>query len=87
MRVTPIPDDAVWDGAQRVVIGPPDGDPTGKIRAVEAVADVSPSTGMPVLSMRCALEPGDLEVLAAGGVVWVSFYGGAIVPFSVDVTP
>jgi hypothetical protein len=87
MRVTPIPDDAVWSGAQRVVIGPPDGDPTGEIRAVEAVADVSPSTGVPVLSMRCALEPGDLEVLAAGGHVWVSFYGGAIVPFSVSVAP
>lgn len=83
MRVTSIPDDAVWEGGHRVVIGPPDGDPTGEIRAVEAVAEMS--AGVPVLSMRCALEPGDLEVLAAGGCVWVSFYGGSIVPFSVSV--
>lgn len=87
MRVTPIPDDAVWEGARRVVIGPPDGDLTGPIRAVEAVLSASESTGMPVLSVRCALEPGDLEALAAGGHVWVSFHSGSIVPFSVDVTP
>lgn len=86
MRVTSIPDNAVWEGGHRVVIGPPGGDPTGEISAVEAVADVSPS-GVPVLSMRCALDPGDLEVLAAGGCVWVSFYGGSIVPFSVSVAP
>lgn len=85
MRPVPIPDDVVWPGAQRVVMNPPDGDLTGPIRAVEAVADISPSTGVPVLSVRCALEPGDLEKLAAGGHVWVSFYGG-MPPFSVDVT-
>ncbi len=28
MRPTPIPDDEVWDGGERHVIGPPDGDPT-----------------------------------------------------------
>ena len=87
MRVTPIPDEAVWAGARRVVMSPPDGDLTGPIRAVEAVVDVSPSTGVPVLSVRCALEPGDLERLAAGECMWVSFYGGGMPPFSVDVAP
>ena len=87
MGVTPIPDDVVWKGACRVVIGPPDGDLTGPIRAVEAVLSQSETVGMPVMSVRCALEPGDLEVLAAGGHVWVSFYGGGMPPFSVDVTP
>lgn len=87
MRPVPIPDDAVWAGARRVVIGPPDGDPTSNIRPVEALADTSASTGLPVLSVRCALEPGDLEALAAGGHVWVSFYSSVIVPFSTAVGP
>jgi hypothetical protein len=30
---------------------------------------------------------GDLDALAAGGTVWVSFYGGILQPFSVDVLP
>ncbi|PRY35374.1 hypothetical protein [Umezawaea tangerina] len=85
MRPVPIPDEAVWEGARRLVVGPPDDDPTGPIAAVEAVASVSASTGMPVLSVRCALEQGDLEQLAEGGCVWVSFYGGGMPPFAVDV--
>lgn len=85
MRVIPIPDGAVWEGGERVVIGPPDGDPTGEIRAVEAIVDVSASTGIRRFSMCCALEEGDLEKLAAGGHVWVTLYGHMI-PFSVDVT-
>lgn len=84
MRVTPIPDSAVWEGAERAVIGPPDGDLTGPIRAVEAVIHRSESTGLPILSVRCAPEPGDIEKLAAGGHVWISFYG-RMVPFNVDV--
>lgn len=87
MRVTPIPDEAVWSGARRIVVGPPDGDPTGAIRPVEAILDESPSMGVPALSVRCALEPGDLARLAAGECVWVSFYGGGMPPFSVDVQP
>ncbi|WP_116043977.1 hypothetical protein [Amycolatopsis palatopharyngis] len=87
MRVTPIPDSAVWPGARRQVIAPPDGcDPTGDIRPVEAVVDESSSIGCRVLSVRCALDPGDLETLAAHGNVWISFYG-AMVPFNVDIVP
>jgi hypothetical protein len=86
MRVTSIPSEVVWPGAERVVVGPPDGDPTGPIRAVEAVVDVSESTGVPRLSVRCALEDGELERLAAGEHVWVTFYGGCPV-FSMDVAP
>jgi hypothetical protein len=84
MRVTTIPDNAIWDGAQRLVIGPPDGDPTGDIRPVEAIVDIPP-TGIPRLSVRCALEPGDLEKLTAGGHVWIAFYGH-MVPFCIDIT-
>jgi hypothetical protein len=87
MRPVPIPDEVVWPGADRIVVAGPGGDLTGPIPAVEALADVSESTGMRRLSVRCALEPGDLERLAAGEHVWVSFYGGGMPPFSVDVAP
>lgn len=83
MRPAPIPDAAVWPGAQRMVIAPPDGDLTNPdIAPVEALVDQA-SIGRR-LSVRCVLEDGDLEILARGGAVWVSFYG-VMVPFSVDV--
>lgn len=87
MRPVPIPDEAVWSGAQRVVMGAPDGDLTNStIAPVEVVVDRVESTGGLCYSARCVLEPGDLEKLQAGGHVWVSFYGG-VMPFSVDVGP
>lgn len=86
MRPAPIPDEAVWEGSQRIVIGPPDGDLTSTgIAAVEAVVDVAPDTGMQRISVRCVLEPGDLEKLSGGGTVWISFYARQLVPFCVDV--
>jgi len=86
MRPAPIPDDEILPGSERIVIGPPPGhDLTGDIRAAEVCARVSESLGVPVLSARCILEPGDLEALQAGGAVWVHFYGGQLVPFDVDV--
>ena len=86
MRPAPIPSEAVWPGAQRAVIGPPDGDPTNtKVAAIEVVVDQPDSLGVVRYSARCVLEPGDLEKLADGGHVWVSFYG-SMVPFCVDVT-
>ncbi|MFJ5984348.1 hypothetical protein [Lentzea sp. NPDC092896] len=63
----------------------PDGDLTSEIAPVEALVDDSRS-GWRRLSVRCVLDPGDLERLAAGECVWVSFYGG-MPPFSVDVNP
>jgi hypothetical protein len=85
MRPTPIPDEEVWEGAVRKVIAPPSGDLTDTtIAPVEALVDQS-GTGYPRFSMRCALEDGDLEVLRAGGVVWVSMLGEHLHPFSVDV--
>lgn len=88
MRPAPIPDDAIWDGAQRVIMSAPDGDLTNAhIPPVEVLVDSVALGGRGGLrySARCVLEPGDLEKLAAGGHVWVSFHGG-VVPFSVDVT-
>ncbi|UIU47086.1 hypothetical protein [Microcystis phage MinS1] len=85
MRPTPIPDHEIWHGAHRQVIAPPDGDLTNPdIAPVEALVDRSPNTGVRVLSVRCELEPGDLEQLQAGGTVWLSFFG-AMVPWAATV--
>lgn len=85
MRVTPIPDGEGWPGATRIVMGPPHGaDPTGDIRPLEMLAEIV--IGHAAYSARCVLEDGDLEHLAAGGVVWLTFYGG-VTPFSVTVSP
>lgn len=85
MRVSTIPDNEIWAGACRIVMGPPAGhDPTGEIRALEMVAEIV--MGHRAYSARCVLEDGDLEVLQAGGNVWLTFYGG-VAPFSVTVAP
>lgn len=85
MRVTTIPDNEIWAGATRIVMGPPEGhDPTGEIRALEMLAEIV--MGHRAYSARCVLEDGDLETLAAGGVVWLTFYGG-VAPFSITVAP
>lgn len=88
MRPAPIPAEAVWEGGRRIVVAAPGGDladPT--IAPVEAVIDQPDSLpqGHKRLSVRCVLEPGDLDKLTAGGHVWISFYG-YMVPFCVDVT-
>lgn len=85
MRPTPIPDDAIWEGAKRAIFGPPDGDLTNPdIAPVEVLLDAT-DTCPRRISVRCSLEPGDLEKLQTGGHVWISFYG-VLIPFSVDVT-
>jgi hypothetical protein len=86
MRPAPIPAEAIREGARRIVVAPPGGDLTDPdIAPVEAVIDRPEGLGGIRLSVRCVLEPGDLEKLTAGGHVWVSFYG-QVVPFCVDVT-
>lgn len=86
MRPVPIPDDVIWSGATRKVFSAPNGDLLDpEIAPVEAVIDFPRDPSTPVISVRCALEDGDLEKLAGGGHVWISFYGH-IVPFSVDTT-
>lgn len=85
MKPTPIPAREIWPGAHRFVFNPPEDDPDGALTAVlpvEALVD-----GADRVSVRCELEPGDLVELAAGGTVWVTFYGGGLMPFSVDVQP
>jgi hypothetical protein len=83
MRPTTIPDSEIWQGAHRMIMAPPDGDLTNdKIRPLEMLAEIH--DGTPTYSAMCTLEPGDLEMLQAGGRVWVTFYGG-VMPFCVTV--
>lgn len=85
MRPIPIPEAALWEGSKRTVMSAPNGDLLDDtIRPVEAIDEVSPTLGVRVLTVMCALDPGDLELLAAGGTVLVSFFGG-MVAFEVNV--
>lgn len=85
MRAAPIPDQCIWAGAHRHVIAAPNGDLLDEhIRPVEALVEPD-QHGVPLYSVRCILEPGDLAKLAEGGVVWITFWG-AIVPFSTSVS-
>jgi hypothetical protein len=90
MRPTPIPDAEVWPGAFRAVLSGPSGDLTGDgstvmdAQAVEVLFDRGQDTGAARACVRLALEPGDLEKLAAGGVVWLGVYGPLPV-FTLDV--
>jgi hypothetical protein len=79
----PIPDAAVPPGCKRVVIGPPDGDPTGEVRAVEAVVGMT-DDGMRICVL-VALDDGELERLAAHPAVWLTFAANQIPPFALHV--
>lgn len=85
MRPSPIPDDEIWEGSRRVVIGAPDGSLDGPIRAAEVLIDVSQIGGCRI-SARITLDPGDLERLAAGEPFWVSFLADHLHPFDVSMT-
>lgn len=90
MLPTPIPDQEIWPGAVRLVVGAPGGSLTGdgssvdQATAVEVLVDRGQNTGAPRCCVRFELEPGDLDKLAAGGTVWLSVYGPLPV-FCMDV--
>lgn len=87
MRPVPVPDEfAELPGFRRVVVSPPDGDLLNPVIApVEMLADIVRGDVVRMSAM-CQLDADDLAKLQAGGYVWVSFYGGHVIPFSVDVT-
>lgn len=84
MRPSSIPDDEVWEGAERKVFAGPDGDLTGDIRPAEVLVDRS--VHGPRISTRVVLDPGDLERLANGEPFWVSFIADHLHPFDVGMT-
>lgn len=84
MRPTPIPDAEVWDGGVRRVIAAPNGDLNDPdIGPVEAIIDATEMGRR--YSVRLTLEPGELDALRGGGVVWLTVLGAQIQPFAVSV--
>lgn len=83
MTPVPIPDECVPEGCKRLVIGPPDGDPTGTVRPVEAVAGLA-ADGVRI-AVLLELEDGDLERLADHPAVWLTFMTNQIPAFAVEV--
>lgn len=82
MRPTEIPDGEIWSGSKRIRV-----EGFGDVADVQALVDESRAgvlDGAARFNIRLELEDGDLEKLAAGGVVWLSLYGN-VLPFSVDV--
>ena len=84
MRPAPIAAEYVPDGARRVVVAPPDGDLTNPdIAPVEALT--WQHEGARMLAVRIVPDEGDLDKLAAGGDVWLTFHG-SMPPFALTVT-
>lgn len=83
MTPVPVPDECVPPGCKRVVFGPPDGDPTGDVRAVEGIV------GMVDDEMRIAvlieLDDGDLERLQTTPAIWLTTMSNHLHPFAVHV--
>lgn len=69
MRPVPIADDLVWEGAHRIVVGPPNNDLESPIAPVEAC--VAGDELGPYFAMRILLEPGDRERLEADPHFWL----------------
>lgn len=83
MRPAPIEDEVARTRVgKRVVVGPPGGDLNSGIPPVEAIVRHLPA-GL-ALSVRCVLEPGDIERLQAGAAVWITFLDH-MVPFDVEI--
>jgi len=85
MKPTEIPADEVWEGAHpRLVTG--DGGDVPDLPVLVDQNHAGALDGAARFNIRCALEEGDLEALAAGGLVWISLYGN-VVPISIEVVP
>lgn len=89
MRPVPIPKEYVWEDSERAVIGPPDDDPTGAIRAVESVVDAVRVGDLtfPRFNLRIELDPADLAALAEDPHLWISILGSQLPPFDVALIP
>jgi hypothetical protein len=82
----PIPNELVWEGAQRRTIAPPNHDFTHPhISPVEALLDLDPTTGSPRFSMLIELEDGDLERLGADKRFWLHILGQQLQPFALTL--
>ncbi len=97
MRPVPIPDH-IWktaeaSGGNRVIVGGPDGDPTGAVRPVEALVygivgfdEKNPDATVRALTVFHVAEKDDVEKFQAGGWIVITFLGD-MVPYEVGVAP
>lgn len=87
MDATSIPDDEIFEGHRRIVVGPPPGhDVTGDIRAVEALVAYEPVSHCNVFRTRWRPTPREIERIVAGEPIWVSQFTPRMVVFSVEMT-
>lgn len=75
MRPSPIPDDEMFAGHQRVTFSKPEGEEFEEVLPVEVQATIDEEMGLPMMRVRIELEPGDAERLAAGEPFWLTFWG------------
>lgn len=84
MRFTQVPDaELAFHGGQRMTFVGPDGTdikPLETMRRELTVGNMSAAA----FTARVELEPGDLELLAAGAPIYITQYGG-LIPVSVDI--
>jgi hypothetical protein len=84
VRPVPIPNERLWQGTRRLVVGPAGGDPTDdRIRAVEVLSEITDMGH--VFWALIALEPGDIERLQQDPHFWLSIFAPQLVPFNVDI--
>lgn len=89
MRAVPIEDAFITPGSVRKTIAPPNGDLTSdECLPCDALIDVPSDEGMfagiPRYRMRIKLEEGELERLQETGHLWLSIWGGSLVPFALS---
>lgn len=83
MNPTSIPDEEIFEGHKRIVIGPPPGhDPTGDIRSIEALVANTPGMGT-CFRTRWVPTEREVERLAAGEPIWVTQWTPRMVVFDV----
>lgn len=76
MRPAPIPDWALWPGARRTMVHPPaDVTPPGSVQLIEALVECDERPDEHRISVRCIPDAGDVEALADGGALWITFLG------------
>jgi hypothetical protein len=86
MDPTPIPDEEIFEHHDRVVIGPPDGDPTnGMIRSIEALVCNDPVLGW-TFRTRWVPTEREIERMKNGEPLWVTQWTSRMVPFAVAMT-
>lgn len=85
MIPTPIPDEEVWMGATRRVIGPPAGMEPWEIPPVEVLSEVTAQG--PLIHVRIAFEPDDVRRISEGSAdhFWLTLWSDHLHAFAVQL--